>query len=91
MAKEKFNTGGVINENATESDTPEAIIELDKLPELLKATPLSEIMKSIAVLPQSDRLVLYSRFDVIMNEDRQKASCGVDNVGHLFNEAIKSL
>ena len=56
-----------------------------------KATPLAKTMKSIAALPQVDRLVLYSRLDTIMNHDREKASHGVDACGHLFDEAIKSL
>ena len=56
-----------------------------------KASPLSDVMKSIASLSQVDRLVLYTRLDTVMNYDREKASHGVDACGHLFDEAINSL
>lgn len=97
MAKEievKFPDGGVIKEgvgNIGEDTMPEAIIPSDKLPELLKANPIVDAIKSIAALPQVDRLVLYNRLDIIMNYDREKASHGIDNCAHLFDEAIKSL
>lgn len=96
--KEKFPEGGIVNESGGRpgsEETVEAIIPLDKLPDLIKAmrvmNPLAEIVKSIAALSQADRLVLYSRLDVIMNHDREKASHGADGGTHLFDEAIKSL
>jgi hypothetical protein len=56
-----------------------------------KTSPLAEIVKSIAALPQADRLVLYNRLDTIINHDRDKASQGIDGGTHLFDEAVKSL
>lgn len=56
-----------------------------------KASPVADVIKAIAALPQVDRLVLYNRLDLIINHDRDKASQGVDGGTHLFDEAIKSL
>lgn len=56
-----------------------------------KVNPIADVIKSIAGLSQADRLVLYSRLDTIMNDDRDKASQGVDGNQVLFDEAIKSL
>lgn len=53
--------------------------------------PVADVIKSISALPQVDRLVLYSRLDIIINHDREKASHGADGGTHLFDEAIKSL
>jgi len=53
--------------------------------------PITDVLKGIAALSQVDRLVLYNRLDIIMNHDREKASHGVDNCGHLFDDAINSL
>lgn len=59
--------------------------------EATSTNPVADVLKSIATLPQVDRLVLYNRLDVIMNYDRDKASQGIDGGTHLFDEAIKSL
>lgn len=94
MKKDKFPKGGAINENVNNvggEEGTEAIIPLDKLPELLKANPVAEVIKTIRDLPQVDRLVLYNHLDEIMNYDRDKASQGIDASCHLFDEAIKSL
>jgi hypothetical protein len=56
-----------------------------------KANPIADVIKSIADLSQTDRLVLYNRLDLIINHDRDKASQGVDGGTHLFDEAINSL
>jgi hypothetical protein len=56
-----------------------------------KANPVADVIKSIAALSQTDRLVLYNRLDVIINHDRDKASQGIDGGTHLFDEAINSL
>jgi hypothetical protein len=80
MAKEKATTEEANKPETIEAETKET-----------KVSPLAEIVKAIAALPQTDRLVLYSRLDVIMNHDREKASAGADGGTHLFDEAIKSL
>lgn len=59
--------------------------------EVKAASPVAEILKSIAALSQVDRLLLYSRLDIIINHDREKASTGSHCGYHLFDEAIKSL
>jgi hypothetical protein len=56
-----------------------------------KVNPIADVIKSIATLSQTDRLVLYNRLDLIINHDRDKASQGVDGGTHLFDEAINSL
>jgi hypothetical protein len=81
MAKEKVQT----------EETKENELQATETSQAPKESTLAAIVKSIAALPQADRLVLYGRLDVIMNEDRQKASHGVDSVGYLFDEAVKSL
>jgi hypothetical protein len=75
-----------------EAKVTEEITE-DVKPEVqeTKLSPLAEIVKSIAALPQADRLVLYNRLDTIINHDRDKASQGIDGGTHLYDEAIKSL
>lgn len=57
----------------------------------VKNNPVADIIKSIAALSQTDRLVLYNRLDVIINHDRDKASQGIDGGTHLFDDAIKCL
>jgi hypothetical protein len=92
MKKDKFPEGGVVNEKTIGGEEgPEAIIPLDKLPELLKPNPVADVIKNIAALSPTDRLVLYSRLDVIINHDRDKASQGIDGGTHLFEQAINSL
>lgn len=56
-----------------------------------KANPVADVIKAIAALPQVDRLVLYNRLDLIINQDRDKASQGIDGGTHLFDDAISSL
>ena len=97
MSKIKDLTqGGIADSNAQiqgSDNVSEIIASIGRLPEVIAkpASPLAAIMNSIAALPQVERLVLYGRLDMIMNYDREKASTGVDNCAHLFDEAIKSL
>lgn len=56
-----------------------------------KVNPIADVIKSIATLSQTDRLVLYNRLDLIINHDRDKASQGIDGGTHLFDDAINSL
>lgn len=89
-----FTKGGIVEGNSQiegDANAPKAIIPLDKLPEILKANPVADVIKSIAALSQTDRLVLYNRLDVIINHDRDKASQGIEGGMHLFDDAIKSL
>jgi hypothetical protein len=75
-----------------ETITPEVITEeVQAETQQAPASPIADVIKSIAALTQVDRLVLYSRLDIIINHDREKASHGADGGTHLFDEAIKSL
>jgi len=74
-------------ENKAIDETTEATTETNET----AVNPVVDVLKSISNMSQVNRLVLYSRLDVIINHDREKASHGADGGTHLFEEAINSL
>lgn len=56
-----------------------------------KLSPSAEIIKSIAALPQADRLVLYGRLDKLAYHDRDRFSGGLESDPAIFEQAANSL